>query len=68
MLDEALVRLGVDPQKCLIIGDRLETDIAMGNLFNIDTALVSSGVANQQNYIDTYKPTFSINTVTDLII
>lgn len=67
MLDEALVRLDVDPQKCLIIGDRLETDIAMGNLFNIDTAHVSSGVTNQQNYIDTYKPTFDINTVTDLI-
>lgn len=67
MLDEALARLKVEPQKCLIIGDRLETDIAMGNLFQIDTALVSSGVSNQQNFIDTYKPTYKINTVNNLI-
>lgn len=33
-------------KECLIIGDRVETDIAMGNYHGIDSALVLSGVTS----------------------
>ena len=67
MLIEALKRIDVNPAKCLIIGDRIETDIAMGNEFNIDTALVSTGVFNDLKHNGKYKPTFKINSVKDLL-
>lgn len=43
-MKEILRRVNVNPKSCLIIGDRLETDIAMGNKFGMDTALVMTGV------------------------
>lgn len=68
ILNTALDFLGVEKQKCLIIGDRLETDIAMGNKFNIDTALVATGVTKSLNIKNKYNPTYKINSVFDLII
>ncbi len=68
ILNTALDFLGVEKQKCLIIGDRLETDIAMGNKFNIDTALVATGVTKNLNIKNKYNPTYKINSVFDLII
>ncbi len=65
MVEEIKNRLNLNLSDCLIIGDRLETDIAMGNAFNIDTALVSTGVTNYLN--GKYKPTYLINSVFDLI-
>jgi HAD superfamily hydrolase (TIGR01450 family) len=67
MLNEALRILDVNPNKCLIVGDRNETDIAMGNKFNIDTALVSTGVFNNYQKNGKYKPTYKLNSVTDLL-
>ena len=40
----ALERLGVDPAACLVVGDRLETDIALGERAGMTTVLVRSGV------------------------
>lgn len=60
-------RLEITLDKCLIIGDRLETDIAMGNNFGIDTALVETGVNNFANGNINIKPTFSIYSIVDLI-
>ncbi len=57
----------VPPEKCLIIGDRLETDIAMGNIFGVDTALVSTGVVKELSVNGKYKPTYKLNSVSDLI-
>ncbi len=65
MIDEIRKRLNLDLGECLIVGDRLETDIAMGNKFNIDSALVSTGVTNYLN--GKFKPTYQINSVYDLI-
>lgn len=45
-VDVALSRLGVDPGRCLIVGDRLETDIRMGVEAGMRTALVLSGVTD----------------------
>ncbi len=64
----ALKLLNIEKSKCLIIGDRLETDIAMGNKFDIDTALVSTGVTKTFNIKSKYQPNYRINSVSDLLI
>lgn len=44
----ALHRLGSSPAQTLAVGDRLETDIAGGQRLGLRTALVLSGVTDQQ--------------------
>ena len=46
MRDAALDRLGLDPEELLIVGDRLDTDIALGEESGMTTALVRTGVTN----------------------
>ena len=67
MFEEIKRRLKVDHKKVLLIGDRLETDIALGNNFGIDSALVSTGVKNYPNGADGIKPTYYLNSVADLL-
>jgi ribonucleotide monophosphatase NagD (HAD superfamily) len=67
MMDEVKVRLGNDFSKTLLIGDRLETDIAMGNSFGLHTALVLTGVKNFPNGNQNIQPTFVLDSVYDLI-
>lgn len=47
MLDVALERLGVAANRCLITGDRLDTDIRMGHTAGMTTALVLTGVTRR---------------------
>lgn len=37
-------RLGVPPEACLLVGDRLDTDVALGDAAGMTTALVRTGV------------------------
>jgi arabinose operon protein AraL len=67
MMDEVMQKLGNDFSKTLLIGDRLETDIAMGNNFGLDTALVLSGIKNFPNGNQNIQPTFILDSVFDLI-
>jgi HAD superfamily hydrolase (TIGR01450 family) len=67
MMDEVFKLLRSDKANTLLIGDRLETDIAMGNKFGIDTALVSTGVKLYSNGNTEIKPTYYINSVYDII-
>ena len=67
MMDEVKESLGHDFSKTLLIGDRLETDIAMGNLFGLDTALVLTGVKNFPNGNQDIKPTYIFDSVFDLV-
>jgi len=46
MRDAALERLGLDPEEILIVGDRLDTDIALGEATGMTTALVRTGVTD----------------------
>lgn len=43
----ALNKLGLSPERCTMIGDRLETDILMGNKAGMQTILVLTGVSNR---------------------
>lgn len=47
MVETALGRLDADPGSCLMVGDRLETDIRMGNEAGMTTVLVLSGVSDR---------------------
>jgi HAD superfamily hydrolase (TIGR01450 family) len=67
IIDEVKERLGNDFSKTLLIGDRIETDIAMGNSFGLHTALVSTGVKNFPNGNQNIQPTFILDSVYDLI-
>ena len=67
MFNEIKNRLQFIPSKTLLIGDRLETDIAMGNKFGIDTALVNTGVKYFLNGEGNVAPTYQINSVFDLL-
>jgi ribonucleotide monophosphatase NagD (HAD superfamily) len=44
ILEVALAALGVTPAECVIVGDRLETDMVMGRRLGLATVLVLSGV------------------------
>jgi phosphoglycolate/pyridoxal phosphate phosphatase family enzyme len=67
MFNEIKRRLQFIPEKTLLIGDRLETDITMGNRFGIDTALVSTGVKYFPNGTGNIVPTYQLNSVFDLL-
>lgn len=67
MFNEIRKRLNSDPEKTLLVGDRLETDIAMGNKFGIDTALVETGVKNYLNGLNGYSPTYQLKSVFDVL-
>jgi HAD superfamily hydrolase (TIGR01450 family) len=66
ILDAALARLGVAPQRCLMVGDRLATDILMGVQAGIDTALVLSGVTRAADLSSSaHQPTHVLASVAD---
>jgi arabinose operon protein AraL len=48
MLEAALARLGCAPADCLVVGDRLETDVAMGRPGGPWTAVVLTGVTTPE--------------------
>lgn len=45
----ALQQLGVRPEECLMVGDKLETDIALGHRVGMATALVLTGVDSTES-------------------
>jgi 4-nitrophenyl phosphatase len=42
-------RLGLPPADCLVVGDRLDTDVALGARAGMETALVLTGVATRED-------------------
>lgn len=49
MLSAATARLGLKPQECLMVGDRLETDVVMGVNAGMATAAVLTGVSSRED-------------------
>ena len=47
MIQVAVKTMGLRPQECILIGDRLETDIFMGKKAGMATALVLTGVTKR---------------------
>ena len=52
MMHMALEKLGTTSEETLVVGDRLETDIAAGQAAGCRTALVLSGVSTKQQEED----------------
>jgi arabinose operon protein AraL len=48
MIETALERMGLPANRCLMVGDRLETDIRMGRSAGMATALVLTGVTRRE--------------------
>jgi arabinose operon protein AraL len=49
MMKVALQRLSLPPERCLMVGDRLETDIKMGQESRMATAVVLTGVSTRED-------------------
>jgi len=47
MAEAAMKQLHLPPEQCLMIGDSLETDMAFGRMFGMQTMLVLTGSTNQ---------------------
>lgn len=72
IIQTALEVMGLKPEDCILIGDRLETDIEMGREFGIATGIVLTGVTDEKMLKESsIHPDFifqSIADVQDLII
>lgn len=68
ILEEALDYYGLKKEECIIIGDNLETDIALGVHEHVETILVLSGV-HQREDVEHFKiyPTRIIDSLNELI-
>jgi len=44
----AVELMGLNPRDCLLVGDRLETDMVMGKKAGMSTALVLTGVTSRE--------------------
>lgn len=64
----ALKMLQLDEVQCLMVGDRLETDILMGKQAGIHTALVLTGITRKEDIEHAaFKPDYVIDSVNDLL-
>jgi 4-nitrophenyl phosphatase len=62
-----LDNLGVAPKRCLVVGDRLNTDIALGERSGMTTVLVRTGVATDADVADSeIQPDYVIDSLADL--
>ncbi|MBK9926955.1 MAG: HAD-IIA family hydrolase [Anaerolineales bacterium] len=59
LMDLSLEKLGVKKEDALVVGDRLETDIAAGQGVGCPTALVLSGVSTKEQ-ADAWKPKIDV--------
>lgn len=70
MVTEALAGLGLAPERTLMVGDRLATDIAMGRAAGMSTALVltgDSGFADAAALGPEQRPHYVVDTLDQLI-
>ena len=63
----ALEVMGLGPEACLLVGDRLETDIRMGKESGMKTALVMTGVTDQKTLeLSPARPDYVLQSIADL--
>jgi ribonucleotide monophosphatase NagD (HAD superfamily) len=67
MIQAALEVMGLKPEDCILIGDRLETDIKMGRDSGIATGIVLTGVTDEKTLKETsIPPDFVFQSITDV--
>ncbi|EJN61557.1 HAD-IIA family hydrolase [Halogranum rubrum] len=63
----ALDYLGVPAEDCLVVGDRLNTDIALGARAGMTTVLVRTGVTDQDTLNDSdVEPDYVLDSIADI--
>ncbi|MGG3940990.1 HAD-IIA family hydrolase [Peribacillus psychrosaccharolyticus] len=70
MVEAALDRLGVPAEKCMMIGDSLESDIRMGNTHGMRTLLVLTGNTKRADIVslsDDSSPDIILDSLEELI-
>ncbi|HET7324773.1 MAG TPA: HAD-IIA family hydrolase [Halococcus sp.] len=66
-LEAALSRLDASPENCLVVGDRLDTDIAMGERGGMSTVLVLTGVTDRVTLEESdIEPDYVIDSLGDI--
>jgi arabinose operon protein AraL len=67
IMEVALSRLGLPAQRCMMVGDRLETDIRMGQQAGMRTAVVLSGVSTRKDVARMERPPdFVLDTIGEI--
>ncbi len=67
IMQVAMAELGLPPERLMMVGDRLETDIFMGQQAGMLTALTLTGVATRQDAEQmAHPPDYIINNLGDL--
>jgi arabinose operon protein AraL len=70
MIQAAMDVMGLRPEECVLIGDRLETDIRMGKESGIATGIVLTGVTSEQVLKEvkhsSMQPDFVFQTIADV--
>ncbi len=70
MIQAALEVMGLKPEDCILIGDRLETDIKMGKDSGIATGIVLTGVTDEKTLREyrhsSMKPDFVFQSIADV--
>lgn len=65
--NHALARLGHPPEECLVVGDRLDTDLVMGERAGMTTALVLTGVTDRQDLTESpVQPDYVLDDLGDV--
>lgn len=63
----ALETLGVPPERCLVVGDRLNTDVELGERAGMTTVLVRTGVATDADVAESVvQPDHVIDSLADV--
>lgn len=66
-LDHALDRLDVPPGECLVVGDRLNTELAMGERAGMTTVLVLTGVSDRADVeAADIRPDYVVDSLADV--
>jgi len=67
MIRTALEVMGLRPEECLLVGDRLETDIQMGKNSGVSTGLVLTGVTDEKTLKESsIQPDFVFRSIADV--
>ena len=68
MAEAALARLGLPPERCLMIGDRLETDVLFGLNVGMAAALTLTGATSEaEAAASSIRPTYMMRTLNELL-
>lgn len=66
--EAAVAHLGLDYASCYMVGDRLETDIKMGNDTGMQSVLVLTGISTREMVeASPQKPTYILNSIKEIV-